>query len=271
VAVVGVADLLVRLTDAAAAAVLAGTGNDLGALASKYALGTTALTGGVAGAVLLMVFLLGALLVWAELVVRAALVYLLVAFAPVALAARVWPGTRGVFRRLCELGVALVVSKFAIALALALGVVALVGGGTTAQGQGLSLAGLLAGATLMGLAAFTPFVVLRLLPVLESAVLAQGITRSPVRGAQLAVAASAYPARVARLAGRAVTGVRSAATTGMPVPGTPSTGGGAVPSPSARRLTGAGSGPGRRPAGPSQADAKPPVSRNRPTPKGGPS
>src|SRR5581483_8605378 len=209
VAVVGVADLLVRLTDAAAAAVLAGTGNDLGALASKYALGTTALTGGVAGAVLLMVFLLGALLVWAELVVRAALVYLLVAFAPVAL-----------------------------------GVVALVGGGTTAQGQGLSLAGLLAGATLMGLAAFTPFVVLRLLPVLESAVLAQGITRSPVRGAQLAVAASAYPARVARLAGRAVTGVRSAATTGMPVPGTPSTGGGAVPSPSARRLTGAGSGPG---------------------------
>src|SRR5581483_1688325 len=107
----------------------------------------------------------------------------------------------GMFRRLCELGLALIVSKLAIALALAVGAVALgADDGVGRPGGGLSLAGLMGGGTLMGLAAFTPFVVLRLLPLLETAVVAQGISRSPMRGAQTAMAASAYPVRLARLA-----------------------------------------------------------------------
>ena len=211
VAVVGVTELLLRLTDALSAAVLAGTPADLSGLVGRYGLTATAVTGGLAGLVLMAVFLVAALLVWAELVVRAALVYLLVAFAPLALAARVWPTTRGVFRRLCELGVALIVSKFAVSLALALGVVALVGGGTTtaSSGGGLSLAGLLGGATLMALAAFTPFVVLRILPVLESAAVAQGVSRSPARGVQAAAVVSGYSARVTRLAGGHAPGATS--------------------------------------------------------------
>ena len=35
------------------------------------------------------------------------MIYVLIAFAPLALAARAWPVTRGAFRRLCELGMAL--------------------------------------------------------------------------------------------------------------------------------------------------------------------
>ena len=212
VAVVGVTDLLVRITDSAAAGVLAGAPDDLRLLVDKYGTVATVTTGGAAAALMLVVFLIGALLVWMELVVRAALVHLLVALAPLALAARVWPATRGVFRRLAELGIALIVSKFVIAVALALGAAALTGGGATTQADGgLSLPGLAAGATLMGLAAFTPIVVLRLLPVLEATVAAHGISRSPIRGAQTALVASAYPARLARLAGGAAIGAGAAA------------------------------------------------------------
>jgi hypothetical protein len=118
------------------------------------------------------------------------------------LAARIWPAARGVFRRLVEVGVAVIVSKFVIALALALGSAALAGGGPTdggSAGVALSLGSLLGGATLMGLAAFTPFVVLRLLPVIETAVVAHGISSSPVRGAQAAATAGTLPGRVGRM------------------------------------------------------------------------
>ncbi len=199
--VVAVTDVLLRVTDEATALVLRGTPENLAHFVSGFGVQASLITGGLAAGVLMAVFLIGALLVWAELVVRSALVYLLVAFAPLVLAARIWPAARGMFRRLCELGLALIVSKLAIALALAVGAVALgADDGVGRPGGGLSLAGLLGGATLMGLAAFTPFVVLRLLPLLETAVVAQGISRSPVRRAQTAMAASAYPVRLARLA-----------------------------------------------------------------------
>ncbi|HZQ78545.1 MAG TPA: hypothetical protein VFE55_14515 [Acidimicrobiia bacterium] len=199
--VVAVTDVLLRVTDEATALVLHGTPENLAHFVSGFGVQASLITGGLAAGVLMAVFLIGALLVWAELVVRSALVYLLVAFAPLVLAARIWPAARGMFRRLCELGLALIVSKLAIALALAVGAVALgADDGVGRPGGGLSLAGLMGGATLMGLAAFTPFVVLRLLPLLETAVVAQGISRSPMRGAQTAMAASAYPVRLARLA-----------------------------------------------------------------------
>jgi hypothetical protein len=155
---------------------------------------------------MLAVFLIGALLVWVELVIRASLVYLLIAFAPLTLAARVWPAARGAFRKLCELSVALIASKFAIALALGLGAAALAGGGPTngadtPTSAGLDLAGLLAGACLMLLAAFTPFVLLRLLPIVEAAAIAHGISRSPARGVQAGVQATYYMQGLHRLAG----------------------------------------------------------------------
>lgn len=222
VCVVGGAELLLGVTDEASHLVLGDAPANLG----RFVDGLTTVAGLPAGslavALLLVVFLIGALLVWVELVVRAALVYLLIAFAPLVLAARIWPAARGLFRRLVELGIAVIVSKFVIAVALALGAAALAGGDAEGNGGGgqLTLAGLLGGATLMGLAAFTPFVVLRLLPVVENAAVAHGIASSPVRGAQSAVAAGTLPGRVSGMvAGGRIAGAAAAgATPPLPVP-----------------------------------------------------
>lgn len=202
---VGITTMLLRLTDAASAAVLQGAPADIGAFLGGLSSAGAVTSNGLLGAVVLVVFLVGGLLVWIELLVRSALLYLLLAFAPLTLAVRVWPVARGTFRRLAELGVALIVSKFAIALALALGAAALAGGGpdtgmSSAEGVGLSLGGLLAGASLMALAAFTPFVVLRLLPVVEAAVVAQGISRTPVRAGQAGMQGAYYAQGLQRMA-----------------------------------------------------------------------
>jgi hypothetical protein len=248
--VVAFTEILLRVTDEATALVMHGTPENLGRFVDGFGFDASVATGGGAAVVLMVVFLLGALLVWAELLVRSALIYLLVAFAPLVLAARIWPAARGMFRRLCELGLALIVSKLAVGLALALGAAALAGGdgasGPGATNGGMSLAGLLGGATLMGLAAFTPFVVLRLVPILETAVVAHGISRSPVRGAQVAAAASAYPTRLARLAGGSSSGRALAPVSAAALPPTKAalpTGAGGDPGTGTGR-PGAGNGPG---------------------------
>lgn len=273
--VIAVTELLLRVTDEATALVVRGTSENLGRFIQGFGLDASMWTGGLAAVVLLAVFLIGALLVWAELVVRSALVYLLVAFAPLVLAARIWPAARGMFRKLCELGIALIVSKLAIGLALALGATALGAGDAPAPGGaapgaaggGMSLAGLLGGATLMGLAAFTPFVVLRLLPLVETAVVAHGVSRSPIRGAQVAAAASAYPARLTRLASGPAGAASSVPGGSSGTLGPPALrslpGPGEAAPPSARRHAGAG--PGRQHQPPaSGSQTRPPAKRPRP-------
>jgi hypothetical protein len=221
VAIGAITGLLLALTDAASSMVLGDAPESLGRFFAGFGVSGNVVTGGILGIILFVVFLVGALLVWVELIVRSSLIYLLIACAPLALAARVWPATRSAFRRLCDIGLALILSKFVIALALALGAAALGGGGpqegTTANNTGLDAAGLLAGGTLMLLAAFTPFVLLRVLPILETAVVAHGISHSPARAANT-VAQTAFYAD--NLKGRA------AATSGSPMAlatGTPAT------------------------------------------------
>lgn len=261
--VVGVTEILLRVTDEATSMVVRGAPENLGRFVEGFGLDASMLTGGLAAVVLLVVFLLGALLVWAELVVRSALVYLLVAFAPLVLAARIWPAARGVFRRLCELGLALIVSKLAIGLALALGAAALAGGDEGAPGGGMSLAGLLGGSTLMGLAAFTPFVVLRLIPLVETAVVAHGVSRSPVRGAQAAMAASAYPVRLARMGGAASGAAAVPARTVAALP--------SAPTRSSQSMSGGPPSTVRRHAGPDPERSAPsPPKRNGRSPGSGP-
>ena len=200
------ATLLIKLTDAASSSVLAGAPGDLEAFLRRLAVPGAAAGYGLLGGVVLAVFLLAGLFVWVELLVRSALLYLLIAFAPLVLAARVWPVTRGAFRRLCELGVALIVAKFAVAAALALGAAALAGGGPqltssgVVEAAGISIGSMLAGASLMATAAFTPFVVLRILPILETAVIAQGVSRSPVRAAQTGAQGAYYVQGLQRMA-----------------------------------------------------------------------
>lgn len=207
VALVAVTTALLAATDGASSLVLAGAPDGLGRFASGFGTTGTLMTNGLLAVILAGLFLVGAVLVWIELAVRAALIYFLVLVGPLALSARVWPAARGMFRKLCELGVAIIVSKFAIALALALGAAALGGGGPDAAGAGSAeaaatdLSGLLAGATLMLVAAFTPFVVIRLVPVVEAAAVAHGVSRSPVRGAMATAQGVYYGHGLARVAG----------------------------------------------------------------------
>jgi len=190
VGLVAVTDLLLKVTDGASAFVISDAPTDLASFTQTITTAASATGNGAAGGLLGLVYLIGALLCLMTLVVRSALIYLLVAIAPVLLAARVWPAAAGAWRKLCEIALALIVSKFAIALALGIGA-ALLADGTTfgansasgADSAGQSIGKLAAGAAIMGVAAFSPFLLLKLMPLVETAVLAQGIGSAPIRGA----------------------------------------------------------------------------------------
>lgn len=177
---------LVALTDLLCASVL----DPVGVPAQRFLTGftvTTAATGtGFAVVLVAVVAALAGLALWAELLVRTALIYILVALSPLAFAAAVWPAARGTARRLVELLLGVIVSKLVISVVLAIGVAAVGGVGLDAQGGtgdeiAVGLGQLLVGAVLLGLAAFAPFLTLRLFPLAEAATVAHGVTRAPVR------------------------------------------------------------------------------------------
>ena len=105
----------------------------------------------------------GAVLVWLELLMREAAVYVVVLLLPLAFAALVWPARRVWALRAAELLVALILSKFAIVAVLGLGGMAL------SHGAGNGVGAVLAGMVLVILAAFAPWAVLRLVPLAEVA------------------------------------------------------------------------------------------------------
>ncbi len=187
---------------------LAPTGPPATEFLSGFGTATLAATGGFAVVLVGIFAVLAALAVWAELLVRSALIYLLVALSPLAFAATLWPAARGLCRRLVELLLAVVVSKFVICVAVAVGVASLGGAGSAADsGAGLAetasigLGTLVVGTVILGLAAFAPFVVLKLLPLAEAAVVAQGVSRSPMRAAQGAARGAYTLDSLSRIAG----------------------------------------------------------------------
>ena len=155
----------------------------LGAAAAPLAAPATAASSGATvpagafGFVLIGLFLtFTAFVVWLELVLRQAGVYLLALFLPLAFAGLVWTPTRGWLARMAQAFAALVVSKFVIVVILSTATAALnamaadwVGGGEAAdigRGTVLEQLSLLAlGVALLGLAAFAPYTVWRLIPM----------------------------------------------------------------------------------------------------------
>ena len=109
-----------------------------------------------------------ALALWVELLIRDAAVYVIVLMLPLFFAAMVWPARRVLAIRAIETLIALILSKFAIVAVLALGGTAL--GHSTIPGP----AAVLTGATLVLLAAFSPWALLRVLPLHEVASAAAG-------------------------------------------------------------------------------------------------
>ncbi|MFN2607498.1 MAG: hypothetical protein ABR511_06320 [Acidimicrobiales bacterium] len=197
--------LLLGITDALSGAVLATAPESLARFYEGFTKGPQIMALGFVGFLGILLFIVAAILVWIELLVRASLIYLLLAMAPLALAARVWPQLRGAWHRIAHLGIALILSKFVVALALGLGAAALGGGGPQpgdlGNQAGLTLQALVVGVTLMCLAAFAPFLVLKIIPIFEAALVAQGISRGPLRSAQTGLQMGYYGHGLARLAG----------------------------------------------------------------------
>lgn len=163
-AAVTLVQLLLDITDGFSSALLAGTRSDTqNFLSGIYAALTPSGGGGVVfGTIFIGLFLAFAcLVVWVELIVREAAIYLAVMFLPLGFAAYIWPALSGWLRRLVEVIVALVLSKLVIAAALGLAASAL------ANQEGF--AALVAGAAMFLLAAFAPFALFKLIPLGEMA------------------------------------------------------------------------------------------------------
>ncbi|MGH9067911.1 MAG: hypothetical protein ACRD0J_10545, partial [Acidimicrobiales bacterium] len=116
-----------------------------------------------------LVVAFGGLVLWLELIVRAAAVEAAVLFLPLALAGLVWPITSRWARRLAETLAALVLSKLVVAAVLSLGAGAVLagGGGGAGLGGGGGVTRVVTGVALLMMAAFSPFALLRLIPMIE--------------------------------------------------------------------------------------------------------
>ncbi|HEY5164565.1 MAG TPA: hypothetical protein VIJ44_01310, partial [Acidimicrobiia bacterium] len=191
VATIGVAQVLLGAADELAARILVGTQAGAHATAVLHAVGQVQASSGQPTFVVFLlglVAVLGAFVLWVELLVRASLLYVLLALSPFAYAAFVWPSARRILHRLVELIVALVFSKVVIAVTLAVAASALASSNAGGLATGEAKIGtLLVGTIMFLLAAFSPFLLLRLFPVVEAAVVAHGISRAPARATQRAM------------------------------------------------------------------------------------
>ena len=177
VVAVQVVILSLSATDAMSDAIAGGSGADVQSLLSGVTTGLVAAAADptIASFVLLLIALLvavAAFVLWIELLIRAAAVYVAVLFLPLALATLVWPAVSHWCRRLVETLAALILSKFVIVatLSLAAGAVSSGTAGTGAHGSGFSA--VLAGGALLVMATFVPFAILRLIPAVEAGAVA---------------------------------------------------------------------------------------------------
>ena len=102
----------------------------------------------------------GALALWIELALRTAAVYVATLFLPLFLVGTVMPATIAWCRRLIEVLAALIFSKLVIVAALSLG--------ASAIGTGSDLASAVEGCSLLLVATFAPYSLLKLIPLVEA-------------------------------------------------------------------------------------------------------
>jgi hypothetical protein len=134
---------------------------------------------------------------WLELLVRAAAVYVAVLFLPLARATLVWPSISHWCRRLVETLTALILSKFVIVATLSLAAGAVASGTAGTGSAGAGFASVLAGGALLVLSTFVPFSILRLIPMVEAGAVGHlegvrqrstaALTRLPRTAAQFAL------------------------------------------------------------------------------------
>ena len=166
--------LLLSVSDGLSTLIAGAAGQAPGAALAKLAAGTGLLAGASRSTFIALVIGLvtvaATLTLWVELLIRAAAVYVIVLMLPVVFAALVWPARRVWAIRSVETLVALILAKFAIVAVLSLG------GAAIGHGVFPGWAAALAGVTLVMLAAFSPWALLRLLPLHEMASCVAGLS-----------------------------------------------------------------------------------------------
>ena len=238
------------VTDAMSNAVASGSGLDAGHFMTSVSLALSGATAAPSTAPAFILFLgslavvFGAVLVWIELLVRAAAVYVAVLFLPLALASLAWPAVAHWCRRLVDTLVALVLGKFVIVSVLSLAAGALAGAG----GQGGGFTAVLGGAALLLLSAFAPWALFRLLPFVEAGAVGhlEGLSHRARQSAAVPVRSLAQVAM--RSAGGGTLAGAAGGTLGGALGGhggsNGSTGGGAVGGLAGGVAEGGGGGPG---------------------------
>ena len=241
--VIGV--LILKLTDEMASALSGGFAENLGSFAGQFFTTTALVEGGVFQVLFAILYILGAIFVGLELIVRASLLTIIFVVAPVMMATRTWEGSRRYARRFIEISLALMFAKPAAAMALALGAAQMADGVDATSPVQMML-----GTTIVLLAAFMPFALFKLIPLVEGAAsVQQGIKGAPVRVAQT-VAGFATTAALLSGAGAAGAAAGAAGPGGGGPGGTgsssggPSGGGPTSTGPTSSGLTGSGSGGG---------------------------
>ncbi len=254
-----VASALLAMVDEASATLLGAEGEQLAAFGDSLADVEQLSLAGLLGILFGLLFIVGAVLVWIQLLVRAALIYIVIAFAPITWVTRAYPGTRSIARRGAEIGIALIVSKFVMAISFRLGAEALTSA-DVASGEA-DLSAMLVGSAIMLMTAFMPWLIFKVIPAVETATSGSAAQGAAV-GAAVVGGGLAY-AGISRLAGAVTTGgsggLAGGSGSGPTPPAPPGLEGGAGPS-------GAPGAPGGQgPAIGSSSDASRP-----PGPSGGP-
>lgn len=181
---VHITQALLSITDSMSAAVARNVAGDVSEIFDSVG-GTLSGAGAVAGpaapsfaiffgALLLVV---GSFFVWLELLIRSAAVTAAVFFLPMILAGLVWPAAMRWTKRLIEILVALILSKFVIVAVISLATAALADPGGGGFGT------VMGAAALMLMAAFSPFAIMKLVPMVEGAAIdhLQGKGRAPIQ------------------------------------------------------------------------------------------
>ena len=164
-------------------------------------------TPAVAALIAALITILAAFVIFLELMLRANAIYLIAALIPVLYAVRIWPAAKTVVRRTTEVLVAVVFVQPVVGLAVAMGAAA----SATLDGIGDSsfqeFGTAIAGATMLLLAALSPWAFIALLPALESAISHGRGQRDAIRGGLRTGLQTAYTGTyLGRLAHAGVTG-----------------------------------------------------------------
>lgn len=214
-AAVKLVELGLSVTDAMSDAVAGGAGLEAGHFMTSVVAELTGTTAAAQPGVPTFILFLGSLavvfgavMVWIELLIRSAAVYVAVLFLPLALASLAWPAISHWCRRLVDTLVALILGKFVIVSVLSLAVGALAGSGSSGDG---GFSAVLGGAALLILSAFAPWALFRLLPFVEAGAVghledlgrrARQQVTAPARGlAQVAMRAAATSSAVGAASG----------------------------------------------------------------------